>query len=107
MSDPSLPDRRPFLSARWERLCLITYAVDPKRLAPLLHPELELDTIDGQAFVSEESQASGCLLSVERREDQVRDSPDHGETVALVCLSPRRVYRQAVWAYDGFESAEK
>jgi len=52
MDGPALPDRRAFLSARWERLCLITYGVDPARLEPLLHPELQLDTRDGQAFVS-------------------------------------------------------
>ncbi len=52
MNGPALPDRRAFLSARWERLCLVTYGVDPARLEPLLHPELELDTRDGQAFVS-------------------------------------------------------
>jgi hypothetical protein len=52
MNDPALPDRRAFLSARWERLCLVTYAVDPARLEALLHPELQLDTRDGQAFVS-------------------------------------------------------
>ena len=52
MTDPALPARRPFLSARWEKLCLVTYAVDPARLEPLLHPELELDMRDGKAFVS-------------------------------------------------------
>jgi hypothetical protein len=52
MDSPALPDRRAFLSARWERLCLVTYAVDPERLQPLLHPELQLDTQDGQAFLS-------------------------------------------------------
>ena len=52
MNHPALPERRAFLSARWERLCLVTYAIDPSRLQPYLHPELELDTIDGNAFVS-------------------------------------------------------
>ncbi|MAY80508.1 MAG: hypothetical protein CL930_06940 [Deltaproteobacteria bacterium] len=52
MKDPSLPARRAFLSARWERLCLVTYAVDPARLEPLLPPDLQLDTRDGKAFVS-------------------------------------------------------
>ena len=52
MDASELPKRRAFLSARWERLCLVTYDVDPARLAPLLHPELELDTRDGRAFVS-------------------------------------------------------
>lgn len=52
MTNPVLPDRRAFLSAQWKRLGLVTYTVDPERLAPWLHPELELDTIDGHAFVS-------------------------------------------------------
>lgn len=52
MDSLALPERRAFLSARWERLCLVTYAVNPDRLQAYLHPELELDTIDGQAFVS-------------------------------------------------------
>ncbi len=52
MDAPALPERRAFLSARWERLCLITYAIDPERLTAYLHPELTLDTRDGKAFVS-------------------------------------------------------
>ena len=52
MDPPALPDRRAFLSARWERLCLVTYAVDPARLEPLLHPDLQLDMRHGRAFVS-------------------------------------------------------
>jgi uncharacterized protein YqjF (DUF2071 family) len=41
-----------FLSARWEDLCLLTYAVPPASLASRLPPGLELDLRDGQAFVS-------------------------------------------------------
>ncbi|MGE0709577.1 MAG: YqjF family protein [Planctomycetota bacterium] len=41
-----------FLSAEWRRLCLLTFAVEPARLEPLLPPGLALDTRDGQAFVS-------------------------------------------------------
>src|ERR1700759_5170164 len=41
-----------FLTAQWRHLCLITYAVDPARLLPYLPPGLELDTVDGEAFVS-------------------------------------------------------
>ena len=52
MDAPDMPERRAFLSVRWERLCLVTYDVDPARLMPLLHPKLELDTRDGRAFVS-------------------------------------------------------
>ena len=52
MEPPALPDRRAFLTARWEKLCLVTYAVDPARLTPLMHSSLELDTREGKAFVS-------------------------------------------------------
>lgn len=43
---------RPFLTARWENLCLFTYAVPPERLQPRLPPGLELDLRGDQAFVS-------------------------------------------------------
>ncbi|MBK9941992.1 MAG: DUF2071 domain-containing protein [Kouleothrix sp.] len=43
---------RSFLSARWSNLFLCTYAVPPGLLRPRLAPGLELDTRDGQAFVS-------------------------------------------------------
>jgi uncharacterized protein len=46
------PNRRSFLSARWERLLLVTYAVNPELLSPYLPPNIELDCIDGNAFVS-------------------------------------------------------
>jgi len=45
------PDKL-FLSAKWENLILITYDVDPGVLEPHLPPGLELDTINGRAFVS-------------------------------------------------------
>jgi len=41
-----------FLTAEWNNLIMITYAVDPKQLFPYLPKTLELDTIDGKAFVS-------------------------------------------------------
>ncbi|MEZ6186589.1 MAG: DUF2071 domain-containing protein [Planctomycetota bacterium] len=41
-----------FLRAEWRKLCLVTYAVEPARLEPLLPPGLELDLKDGKAFVS-------------------------------------------------------
>jgi uncharacterized protein len=41
-----------FLSARWENLILLTYAVDPATLTNLLPPGVTLDTIKGNAFVS-------------------------------------------------------
>ncbi len=42
----------PFLTARWSNLFLATYAVPPNLLRPRLPPGLELDTREGQAFVS-------------------------------------------------------
>ncbi len=41
-----------FLSARWSNLALITYALDPAILDPLLPPGCVADTIEGRAFVS-------------------------------------------------------
>ncbi|HJY65028.1 MAG TPA: DUF2071 domain-containing protein [Ignavibacteria bacterium] len=41
-----------FLKARWEHLILVTYKVDPDILTQYLPKGLELDTIDGDAFVS-------------------------------------------------------
>ncbi len=43
---------RPFLTARWTNLAIVTYAVPPSLLEPRLPPGLELDTRDGEAFVS-------------------------------------------------------
>lgn len=43
---------KPFLTAAWKNLINITYSVDPQRLLPYLPGGLELDTIDGKAFVS-------------------------------------------------------
>ena len=43
---------RPFLTARWENLILVTYPVEPRLLQPRLPPGCELDTRDGSAFVS-------------------------------------------------------
>jgi len=41
-----------FLTARWSNLCLFTYAVPAALLETRLPPGLELDTREGQAFVS-------------------------------------------------------
>lgn len=41
-----------FLTAEWNYLINITYAVDPKVLLPYLPKGLTLDVIDGKAFVS-------------------------------------------------------
>ncbi len=43
---------RPFLTARWEHLALLSYVVPPEVLTPHLPPGLMLDTRDGQAFAS-------------------------------------------------------
>lgn len=43
---------RPFLTARWERLALLTYVVPPEVLVPHLPTGLTLDTRDGHAFAS-------------------------------------------------------
>ncbi len=44
--------RFPFLTARWSNLFLATFAVPPSLLSNRLPPGLELDTREGQAFVS-------------------------------------------------------
>jgi uncharacterized protein YqjF (DUF2071 family) len=44
--------RKIFLTARWENLILVTYKTDPDFLKPYLPEGLELDTIDGSAFLS-------------------------------------------------------
>lgn len=44
--------KRPFLTAEWRNLFLATYAVPPSLLTPRLPPGLELDTREGNAFVS-------------------------------------------------------
>ncbi len=44
--------RRSFLTAEWKDLILVTYEVEPAVLEHRLTPNLELDTIDGRAFVS-------------------------------------------------------
>ena len=43
---------RPFLTARWQHLALLNYAVEDERLAPYLPEGLSLDRLDGQAHVS-------------------------------------------------------
>ena len=43
---------RPFLTARWRDLCILSYAVDDGLLRDRLAPGLELDRLRGRAFVS-------------------------------------------------------
>jgi uncharacterized protein len=62
VTTPVLPDgtgvggcpltvRRPVMRHRWDRLTFLHWAFDPDRVAPLLPPGLELETVDGQAWV--------------------------------------------------------
>lgn len=41
-----------FLTAKWKNLINVTYDIDPKILLPYLPKGLDLDTINGRAFVS-------------------------------------------------------
>jgi uncharacterized protein len=53
-SAPTSPDppRRPFLTARWVNVALLSYPVPDAALAPHLPPGLALDRWQGDAFVS-------------------------------------------------------
>ena len=44
--------RRPFLTAQWLNLALLTYRLEPKVLQPFVPPGCQLDMIDGHAFAS-------------------------------------------------------
>lgn len=61
---------RPFLTARWERLLVASYEVEPELLAPRLPPGVELDLRGGRAFVS--------LVSMEMRGVRVLGLPCPG-----------------------------
>ncbi len=51
--DPEFVERRrPFLSARWSNVSLLTYRVPADLLEPYVHPDLVLDRWDGEALVS-------------------------------------------------------
>lgn len=43
---------RPFLTARWSNLLLVSYAIPPDLLQPHVPSGLELDSLDGKHFVS-------------------------------------------------------
>ncbi len=43
---------RPFLTARWTNLILMTYALDPEMLQQFVPPACTLDLVDGHAFAS-------------------------------------------------------
>lgn len=47
-----MPSEKIFLTARWENLVLITYAIKPEMLEPFLPKGLVPDTINGDAFLS-------------------------------------------------------
>lgn len=44
--------RSPFLTAEWRHLVMVSFAVDPGRLAPLVPAGTDLDTHDGTTWVS-------------------------------------------------------
>jgi uncharacterized protein YqjF (DUF2071 family) len=46
------PLRRVFLSARWQRLAMLNWRVDPRLIEPYLPRGVELDFHEGQTFVS-------------------------------------------------------
>lgn len=44
--------KKPFLTAEWRHLILLTYGIDPEMLTPYIPKGLEPDIYDGRAFVS-------------------------------------------------------
>src|SRR5450432_3678461 len=44
--------KKPFLTARWTNLAMLTYRLDPALLQPFVPPGCSLDLIDGSAFAS-------------------------------------------------------
>lgn len=58
---------KPFLTAEWRKLILLTYSVSPRLVQTYLPDGLEPDTIDGRAFVS--------LVAFEFRNTKVRGLP--------------------------------
>jgi uncharacterized protein YqjF (DUF2071 family) len=49
---PGAPARRPFLTAAWRDLVMLSYAIDPSVLAPRVPAGTTLDLFDGRALVS-------------------------------------------------------
>jgi uncharacterized protein YqjF (DUF2071 family) len=49
---PAIDDEKPFLTARWRDLVMITWAMDPIILRPLVPEGTELDLWEGQALAS-------------------------------------------------------
>src|ERR1700704_5550297 len=41
-----------FLTANWRYLAMLNFVVDPKIVAPLVPPDIEIDFEDGETFVS-------------------------------------------------------
>ena len=51
MAPASRPNRTVVMYQEWRKLLFLHWEVDPKPLASLLPPGLELDTFEGRAFV--------------------------------------------------------
>src|ERR1041385_7211042 len=47
-----MPDHKRFLTAEWNNLLMLNYAVDALLLKPLVPPGTELDAFEGKAYVS-------------------------------------------------------
>ncbi len=47
-----MPDRNRFLTAEWNNLLMLNYAVDPSRLEPFVPAGTELDAFEGKFFLS-------------------------------------------------------
>jgi hypothetical protein len=50
--DLAAQGHEPFLSARWEALLLVSYAIEPEMLKPYLPAGVEPEVVEGSAFVS-------------------------------------------------------
>ena len=52
LTPPGVPTRRPFLTATWRDLVMLSYAIDPMVLATRVPAGTTLDLVDGRALVS-------------------------------------------------------
>ena len=75
MPSPSPP--RPFLTAEWRHLAMVSYEADPERLRPFVPSGTELDLHEGRAFVSVvgflflETRVLGVPIPFHRRFEEV------------------------------------
>lgn len=99
--------RRPFLTANWLDLCILSYAVDDELLMKRLPDGLELDRLDGRAFVSlvafrfEQCRVRGvrwpghhCFPELNLRFYVRRSLPDGGERRGVIFIreyAPKRL----------------